>query len=546
MFGSTSTSGGLFGANKPASGSTFGASSGGFGFGNNNATTNAGASTSTGGGLFGATKPATTSFGTSSTAAPSGGLFGPNSTAASTGSTGPFGTGTSTATNTATSGFSLGPNAASNTAASTGLFGRTAASNNTTQSTGLFGASNAANSTTTVPATGGLFGANSNASTAPATGGLFGNKPAAPSGGLFGSTSAAGTTQPATGGLFGSNVTTQQQPATGGLFGGNQGAQQQAQPVTGGLFGGNQGAQQQAQPQLSTLSTSQPSFAWSQQNTSQTQGQQQQQQPLSFLSSSNDKNAASNNYAITMQEHLTKVKNSWDPTSQQTALKTYFYNRVSENQTALYTKPGYEDDDWDKAYESRPSTDSIPVRAVGFEDLQKRSQTQVNHVAQARVILQQISEKYKMLSDKHELDTASRIVAAKARHTRVSRRILRLVSTLAVLKSKGYQLSPSEEKLIQSFQELLHRSQDPSGLGKTNELWARLAILKEKAKSLSEQMDSTLGIQSNEASEDLNDAEKTQRQVLQIAKVLEEQQKGLKYLDEIVDEDQKALEKLFN
>jgi nuclear pore complex protein Nup54 len=530
MFGSTSTSGGLFGANKPASGSAFGASSGGFGFGNNNATTNVGASTSTGGGLFGAAKPAATSFGASSTAAPSGGLFGPNSTAASTGSTGPFGTGTNNATNTATSGFSLGPNAASNTAApSTGLFGRTAASNNTTQSTGLFGASNGANATAAIPATGGLFGANSNASTAPATGGLFGNKPAAPSGGLFGSTSAAGTTQPATGGLFGSSMTTTQQ-----------------QPATGGLFGGNQGAQQQAQPQLPTLSTSQPSFAWSQQNTSQTQGQQQQQQPLSFLSSSNDKNAASNNYAITMQEHLTKVKNSWDPTSQQTALKTYFYNRVSENQTALYTKPGYEDDDWDKAYESRPSTDSIPVRAVGFEDLQKRSQTQVNHVAQARAILQQISEKYKMLSDKHELDTASRIVAAKARHTRVSRRILSLVSTLAVLKSKGYQLSPSEEKLIQNFQELLHKSQDPSGLGKTNELWARLAILKEKAKSLSEQMDNTLGIQSNEPSEDLNDAEKTQRQVLQIAKVLEEQQKGLKYLDDIVDEDKKTLEKLSN
>lgn len=241
-----------------------------------------------------------------------------------------------------------------------------------------------------------------------------------------------------------------------------------------------------------------------------------------------------------MQEQLSKVKNSWDPTSQQTALKTYFYNKVAENQAALYTKPANEDDEWDKAFEARPA-DTVPVRAVGFGDLEKRSQTQVNHVAQARVVLQQISEKYKMLSDKHELDTASRIVAAKARHIRVSRRILRLVSTLAVLKSKGYQLSPSEETLIQGLQALLEKSQDPSGLGKTNELWARLAILKEKAKSLGEQVDTALGIKAEETEEN---GEQRQRQVLQIAQVLQEQQKGLKCLADVVGEDQKTVEAL--
>lgn len=238
------------------------------------------------------------------------------------------------------------------------------------------------------------------------------------------------------------------------------------------------------------------------------------------------------------------MKSSWDPTSQQTVLKTYFYNKVPETQAALYSKPINEDEQWDKAFESRPSNNLIPVRAVGFEDLQKRSQTQVNHVAQARVVLQQISDKYKMLSDKHELDTASRIVAAKAKHTRISRRILKLVSTLAVLKSRGYQLSPSEEKLIQNFQELLDKSQDPSGLGKTNELWARLAILKEKAKSLSDQMDKSLGLNSHEQADDLTDIDSKQRQVLMIAQSLEEQQKGLKYLSEIIKEDQATLETL--
>jgi len=504
----------------------------------------------------------------------SGGFsFGGGNTGSS-GSTG-FGTSQPAASGNTGGGFSFGSN--NNNATNT--------SGNSGTSGSLFGGGNTGNNNTGNSGSGGFSfgGSSTNNSTQPSSttgGGLFGSKPAAPAtgGGLFGSNN---TTQPSSttgGGLFGSNSTSSQPSTTGsGLFGSNtaqQQQQQQQQPSTGGgLFGSNnnnnttntsgglfgnmqnnnqqQQQQQQQQPQTATTQSSQPSFAWSQpsstqqnNNLQQPQQPQQQQQPLSFASNTSHDPRINSNYSATIQEQLLKIKNSWDPNSQQTNLKTFFYNTVPENQSALYTKPSNENEEWDKAYANKPSNNSIPVRAIGFGDLQKRSQTQINHVAQARVILQQISEKNKMLSDKHDLDTASRIVASKARHSRISKRILRLASTLAVLKSKGYQLSPNEEKLIQTFQELLEKSQDPSGLGKSNELWARLAVLKEKAKSLSDQLDNTLGIQKldNNNVDDINDGEQKQMQILKIAQVLQQQQNGIKYLSEIIENDSKKVD----
>ena len=119
------------------------------------------------------------------------------------------------------------------TTAVTGGWGQPAAAP-AAPSGGLFG------STATPSTGGGLFG---QPAAAPSSGGMFGAPAPAPSGGLFGTTptpamgggvfgSAAPSPQP-TGGLFGSATTTQQPATGGGLFG-------SATPATstgGGLFG---------------------------------------------------------------------------------------------------------------------------------------------------------------------------------------------------------------------------------------------------------------------------------------------------------------------
>lgn len=245
----TATSGGLFGLQqqKPQS-------SGLFGSGTQN--------TSTGGGLFGSNQNATTNtgstgFGASNNA--SGGLFGSGNQASGQQNTLGSSSGGLFGQKPAGSGVNIGGGSTGSS-----LFGQKPAAPST--GGGLFG-SNTQQSQT--GQSGGLFGASSNTATQNTSGGLFGLKPAAPTGGLFGSSNqsstapkpAFGTSGTSTGGgLFGQSNTSNQ--SGGGLFGGSSntggglfGGSSNTSTL-GGLFGGlqqQQNQQQQANQQATQL-----------------------------------------------------------------------------------------------------------------------------------------------------------------------------------------------------------------------------------------------------------------------------------------------------
>ncbi|KAJ2906470.1 nucleoporin autopeptidase [Zalerion maritima] len=239
-FGSTNNSGGLFGGSSNTNTST----SGGFG---STTATSGGFGTSSSGGLFGQNKPAT-----------GGGLFGGSNT--NNNATGGFGstnTGAFGGSNNTSTGF--GSNAGGT---SGGLFGSNATQNkpggfggfgtsNNASTGGAFGSTNTGTGTgfgtSTNTGGGGLFGASSNTqSNTP--GGLFGgnNSQQSNTGGSFGGGSGfqLSNQQPNTsGGLFGNNnqqqqqqqQPQQQQQKPGGLFG----ASTNTGSTGGGLFGGN-------------------------------------------------------------------------------------------------------------------------------------------------------------------------------------------------------------------------------------------------------------------------------------------------------------------
>ncbi|CCH60192.1 hypothetical protein TBLA_0C03910 [Henningerozyma blattae CBS 6284] len=476
----------------------------------------------TGGGLFGSQ---------SNTTNVSGGLFG-NKPLGST-------LGTSTTTQQPTT--------------SNSLFGNSNTSQQTNTSNSLFGSKPTIGGATTTSSTlggGGLFGSTQNNSTGGfSSGGLFGNKPATTTGGgLFGSSTQNTSTLGGNTGLFGQ----QQQP---------QQPQQQQQPS---LFDGN------------TVSSSKPSFAWSNQQGSQNILQQQQQQN-SLVAQQQQRQLVQqqlaqqqhSNYAQQIQEQLIKCKESWDPTSSKLKLRSFVYNKVTETEALLYNKPpNVSQEEWNQALEGKPKTNNfIPIQILGFEDLNKRNQLQRENVAQCRTILNQLLEKTTQLQQKHELDTAARILKAQSRNIEIERRILRLGSQIAILKSRGLPLSISEEKLWTQFQTLLDRSRDPAGLGKTNELWARLAVLKERTKAISDQLDSTLVIISenggnstsrplknkqtaNTKSKDTNGEsvrgvdEEVEDRADKIATILSNQQRGIIYLNEVLDKDKAYIDNL--
>lgn len=505
-----SASGFGFGGSQPNSGT---ATTGGFGANQATNTFESNQQSSTGGGLFG-NKPALGSLGSSSTTAS-------GTTAAGTGL---FGQQTAQPQQSTIGGGLFGNKPTTTTG---GLFGNSA-QNNSTTSGGLFG--------NKVGSTGSLMGGNSTQNTSNMNaGGLFGAKPqntTATTGGLFGSKPQGSTTN---GGLFGSG--TQNNNTLGG----------------GGLFGQSQQPQTNTAPGLGNTVSTQPSFAWSKPSTGSNLQQQQQQQiqvPLQQTQAIAQQQQLSN-YPQQIQEQVLKCKESWDPNTTKTKLRAFVYNKVNETEAILYTKPGHVlQEEWDQAMEKKPSPQTIPIQIYGFEGLNQRNQVQTENVAQARIILNHILEKSTQLQQKHELDTASRILKAQSRNVEIEKRILKLGTQLATLKNRGLPLGIAEEKMWSQFQTLLQRSEDPAGLGKTNELWARLAILKERAKNISSQLDSKLMVfnddTKNQDSMSKGTGEESNDRINKIVEILTNQQRGITYLNEVLEKDAAIVKKYKN
>ncbi|ODV65325.1 hypothetical protein HYPBUDRAFT_93887, partial [Hyphopichia burtonii NRRL Y-1933] len=450
---------------------------------------------------------------------------------------------------------------------------------------------------------GGLFGSNNSTTNTSSTGGgLFGSKPAA-SGGLFGSSNTNNTSNTNTntsgglfgsntsntsgttgGGLFGSGNTTNTSGNTGGLFGSGN-ASNPSGNTGGGLFGSNQQQQQQQQQQQpqqpqpqqpqpsgglfgqNTTNNSQPSFGWS---------SQQNNKPA--LGAANTSNATNNNislpfnsnnsttsnvntYTPAINDQLLKIKEQWDPNSPKCALKTHLYNKFNDqeiNMLLSQQRPANESsEDWDAAMSNRPTPQHYPIKITSFTEVAQRVEVQLNHVAKSRILLNTINDRQSALSSKHDLDNTTRILKAKAKHTKLSRRLLRLATILAILRLKGYPLLPEEEEISRQFDLLNDKLNDPNAsLGKLNDVFARLAILKERSEELANQFDSSVNTMNgglNQSSNDISNGEagkdhveekSNDELVNKLTKLLLKQQQGLNYLNEVLQKDFDEVKKI--
>lgn len=542
-----------FNSNGNQTGNKFGAkaATGGFNFGVNNAT-----ATENSGGAF---LNNFNSTGGNTQNGGSGGLFGSQNNQSINGASFvPFGSNNATQNNTSGSLFGTNGNQQNNSTGG-GLFGGSSNVQTNTQNngsltggfgaqtggTGLFSQNNMLNSSNTRSDLGGQFQQNNTNFIGTTSDGLFGQR----------STPVPGTNT-------GSNFFCQQPltnaPATGGMF---------DKPKD--TFQSQPQQQQFSSVSAPTAVTTYPSFAWSQQPTqvggSQQQSLQNRSQQLlneqTHLPQQQPLQQQYSNYPEQIQEQILKCKESWDPSSQRSKLRTFVYNKCNETEAILYVKPAnFTQEDWDKALADRPNANLIPIEVKGFEDLNQRHNLQCDHVAHARIILTQILEKLTNMSQKHELNTAARILKAHTRNSKIQTRIMKLATQIAVLKNKDLPLNVQEESLVTEFYKLLNTSNDPAGLGKNNELWARLAILKERAKTLSSQLDSTLVVVGENAATTTNPPKSNSEfhleiddkridgdfvdRVNKIADILMNQQRGLIYLNEVLQKDTQIIDKL--
>lgn len=206
---------------------------------------------------------------------------------------------------------------------------------------------------------------------------------------------------------------------------------------------------------------------------------------------------------------------------------------------------------------NRPSPLHYPVRISSFLDVAQRIEVQLDYVAKSRILLNNINEKQTQLSSKHDIDNSTRILKAKVRHAKLSRKLLRLATILAILKLRGYPLLPEEEEISKQFQALNGKITDPNGsVGKLSDLYARLAILKGRSDDLSSQLETSINNMNGGLNNVMNGDKDTeggivrsddQNYVDQVVKLLTnllyKQQVGLSFLNDLVQKDISIVDK---
>jgi nuclear pore complex protein Nup54 len=440
--------------------------------------------------------------------------------------------------------------------------------------------------TTTAPATSSL----TTAPSASSTGFSFGAKPASTTstGFSFGNKQTTNTTNNTTnpsGFSFGSgsNTTSTTTPAasTGFSFGSAANTNNTNQPnnllnlTNNNTI--NTNINPNPNPNNALSFNSQPSFSWSKpQTTSQSSTsltlQQQQQQPsqqqlptssntISIITTPQTTNTFSNSskdYQPTINDKLIKIKSAWDASNTQCKMKTHLYNKVDPSFNN-FTRPINETpEDWENAMKNRPKDyNSIPIKCSGFIDLFERNKLQDNHVKQTRFLLNDINNKLIKLNEKHDLHSNNLLLKCKIKQKNLNLKLLKIAINLSILKYKGYPLTNDENLLIQNFNKLLLKLDDPVGLNRINELWARLSSLKDKYSQnnliISDDDFNNININATTTTNDKNnnnnlnnDKDDDNSIIKNLIKVLAKQQQGIQFLCELMEEDEIKLQRLAN
>ena len=182
----------------------------------------------------------------------------------------------------------------------------------------------------------------------------------------------------------------------------------------------------------------------------------------------------------------------WNPEQPNCAFKHYFYNNVPPEQVPYYRPgPGEDERKWEEALSKKPTPGSIPLLASGFPALAQRLRTQVMAVQALQARLHEINDSLVELMQNHDLVISVRTAEAKRKHTVLSQRCLNLASKVQVLRNRGYVMDAAEENLKKKLMQLEHAVCDPVFSGRSEEIWARMMGLRERARILQEDSERT-------------------------------------------------------
>ncbi|KAJ3329452.1 hypothetical protein HDU76_007887 [Blyttiomyces sp. JEL0837] len=219
----------------------------------------------------------------------------------------------------------------------------------------------------------------------------------------------------------------------------------------------------------------------------------------------------------TILDKFKEIQGFWDPSSPTCQFKHYFYNMVHPSEII------------------NDSFSMVPVLAVGFEDLKKRISQQDSCTMVHRSKLEDISEQLDSIERKHHLETATKVEEFKRRHAELAHRVLKIMSTVEVLRNKGYPIRAEEEALRGRLEAMDTQLKKPAHFrGRIQELQATHRMLKESRKLLSGD--------ARETSEIDSVMDYNEQQMRLIGEALATAQDGLRNLKAILDEENRDLQ----
>ncbi|CAO3609875.1 unnamed protein product [Cunninghamella blakesleeana] len=232
---------------------------------------------------------------------------------------------------------------------------------------------------------------------------------------------------------------------------------------------------------------------------------------------------------------LALMKSWWDPQSPNCKFKTYFYNLVAPQEVHLYQRPQNHDQKaWEDAQKKNPDPSCmVPVLAVGFTDIEKRMEIQKLTSEAHKVKLDELDQRMKKIQTVNIQENLIKLNEAKRQYMELVQRVIKFLKHTQVLRHKGLSITHEEEVMRTSFetiQDQLQRSEQIRGT--FSQMWAQLQLIKESGRKYGsiDGIDNWDSVSSSHVEE--------------ITKILNEQERGIHHIIDVVQNDLKQVENM--
>ncbi|KAI8074616.1 nucleoporin complex subunit 54-domain-containing protein [Gongronella butleri] len=182
---------------------------------------------------------------------------------------------------------------------------------------------------------------------------------------------------------------------------------------------------------------------------------------------------------------LALMKSWWDHDSPTCRFKTYFYNKVAPHEVHLYQRPPHHDQkEWDDAQKKNPDpTCMVPTLAVGFKDLNARTEAQSRQSQAHRLKLKELDDRLQAIRRDRITANQQRIDQIKADMVDQIQRVIQFLKHTQVIRQKGLAITQEEEIMRTSYEALFEQMNESEQYKSIlSEQWAQIQLIKEASR----------------------------------------------------------------